>query len=651
MVGGQLVSVVRFLRRVAGAPSVATDSDGSLLERFASSHDEEAFDVLIRRHGAMVLGVCRRVLSNADDADDAFQATFLVLVQSARSISRQDSVGSWLYGVAYRTALKGRARAARRRAREKVGAAMFDETASGNDPSLEAERHELRPFIDQELNRLSEKYRAPVVLCYLEGKTNEEAAQELGWTKGTVSGRLARARDILRTRFARQGMTLSVGALGAALSGSTASAALPSALIQSTKVAALASVAGKAAATGAISASVSALTEGVMHAMFLTKLKIVASVLLAVGLMGAGGVWTYGAVAGKIVAGNNSGKSQGSDARGQDGPAQAKSPSDLDIIQGTWVPVSVEQDGKNVQAEDLADLKLLFKASKLFTKYGENGKDWRQSDFKLHPNKNPKVIELITPDESDKPVKGLYALKGDTLKLCINNRPGGEEPTEFTAKEGTGLVIFELRRAKAGEALQEPKNAEAFQGPTKVISSNNLKQIVFAMLNYNDANGSLPSRAVYSKDGKPLLSWRVLILPYIDQDALYQAFKLDEPWDSEHNKKLLDQMPPLYRVGTKPKSATFYQVFTGPDTVFEGKIGTKLADIVKGAANTLMVVEAGEAVPWTKPDDLVYDPKKKLPALGGVFKGGFHAVFGDGSMRFLLRTAREEELRGIIQRK
>jgi RNA polymerase sigma factor (sigma-70 family) len=178
--------VIGYIRRVAGPGDPGTPTDGRLLERFVRNKDESAFQALLQRHGAMVLGVCRRVLGDVHDAEDAFQATFLVLVRKARSIGKADSVGSWLYGVAYRTALKARADAARRRIHERQGGEM-----SNSDPLADVAWRDLRAVLDEELGRLPEKYKAPLVLCYLEGKTNEEAAQLLGWTKGTVSGRLA----------------------------------------------------------------------------------------------------------------------------------------------------------------------------------------------------------------------------------------------------------------------------------------------------------------------------------------------------------------------------------------------------------------------------------------------------------------------------
>src|SRR5205085_417873 len=161
---------------------------------------------LVDRHGPMVLSVCRRVLGNAHDAEDAFQAAFLVLVRRARKILRRESVGSWLHGVAYRTALKARTAALRRLVKEK-------QTAAGQavDDRSDIVWRELRPILDEEIDRLPEKYRLPLVLCYLEGKTNAEVARQLRWPKGTVATRLARAREQLRRRLTRRGAVLSAG--------------------------------------------------------------------------------------------------------------------------------------------------------------------------------------------------------------------------------------------------------------------------------------------------------------------------------------------------------------------------------------------------------------------------------------------------------
>jgi prepilin-type processing-associated H-X9-DG protein len=198
------------------------------------------------------------------------------------------------------------------------------------------------------------------------------------------------------------------------------------------------------------------------------------------------------------------------------------------------------------------------------------------------------------------------------------------------------------------QAVQKVREASS-----RSQSVNNLKQIGLAMHNYHDTFGTFPAAAIYSKDGKPLLSWRVAILPFIEQDALYKKFKLDEPWDSPHNKKLLAQMPRVYASPDEKAvkaHATYYQGFHGPGAFFDGKRGIRIASITDGTSNTLMIVEAGKAVPWSKPEDLPYDPKKPVPKLGGVFPSGFNAVFCDGSVRHISKSIKEKVLRLLITR-
>ena len=273
-------SVCRRLFRAALPAGDGRVSDRALLERFLAARDEAAFEALLRRHGPMVLGVCRRVLRQEQDAEDAFQATFLILVRKGASVVARDSVGSWLYGVAYRTCLKAREAAARRRAKEQQ-AARPEALPPPDDPW-----GELRSLIDQELSLLPDKYREPVVLCDLEGHTQKEAAQRLGWPEGTVSGRLARARQLLARRLARRSLALSGTGLALALAQS-ATASVPAPLAGSTLKAAALVAAGPVAA-GAIPAPVAALTEGVLQSMCMSQVKRAFAVLLAVGLLGAG---------------------------------------------------------------------------------------------------------------------------------------------------------------------------------------------------------------------------------------------------------------------------------------------------------------------------------------------------------------------------
>jgi RNA polymerase sigma factor (sigma-70 family) len=264
MANGQLNLVVQHIRKIVGCEDW-TDCD--LLERFTARQEEEVFEELLQRHGPVVLGVCQRVLNHEQDAEDAFQATFLVLARRAGSIRKQASLGSWLYGVAYRLALKVKAGSARRRALERRVATMPQA-----EVNAETSWQELKPVLDQELQRLPERFRLPLILCYLEGKTNAEAAQALGWPLGSMSKRLARAREMLRARLVERGVAVTTG-LMAALLVEKARAALPAVFIESSRKAAVLIATGQAV-TGVVSTHVAALAEGVVHTMLLTKLKI-----------------------------------------------------------------------------------------------------------------------------------------------------------------------------------------------------------------------------------------------------------------------------------------------------------------------------------------------------------------------------------------
>jgi RNA polymerase sigma factor (sigma-70 family) len=278
---------------MVGAPSAEELTDAHLLERFTTRHEEAAFATLVQRYGPMVLGVCRRILHNVHDAEDAFQATFLIFVRKAATIGKREALGCWLHRVALRTALRAKANAANRRMHERQVKNMrqtdFVATVVWND---------LRPVLDEEVERLPEKLRVPFVLCYLEGKTYEQAAQQLRCRPGTLSRRLAQARELLRIRLTRRGLALPAGVLGAALSRHAAPAALSAPLAASTIKAALSSAAGNAATAAGVSTHVAALVEGGLRAMFATKLKIATALLLVIGTATLGvGTLTHPALA------------------------------------------------------------------------------------------------------------------------------------------------------------------------------------------------------------------------------------------------------------------------------------------------------------------------------------------------------------------
>jgi RNA polymerase sigma factor (sigma-70 family) len=260
-------------------------SDADLLGRFIERREETAFATLLKRHGPMVLGVCRRILGNPHDAEDAFQATFLVLARRASSVRPREAVGNWLYGVAYRTALEARAKSKRRCAREKQVEEMPEPEM--REPS---DCHDLLSLLDREVHRLPDKYRLPVVLCDLEGRSRKEVARQLAIPEGTLSSRLATAHKKLAWRLTRFGVSVSCSSLAMLLAENAASACVPPSLFVATTKAAMLLAAGTAAG---VSATVISLTEGVLRTMFIAKLKTATVLLCGVAALGlgTGGLW------------------------------------------------------------------------------------------------------------------------------------------------------------------------------------------------------------------------------------------------------------------------------------------------------------------------------------------------------------------------
>jgi RNA polymerase sigma-70 factor (ECF subfamily) len=296
-------SLGRDVQTLFGLGTLGGLSDGKLLELFAAERAEAAFEALVRRHGPMVWGVCRRVLGDHHDAEDAFQATFLVLARKRHSIAHQELVVNWLYRVAYRTAMKARSTRAKRRMRESP--ATNGLACEAVSPPL---RDDLTEILDQELSRLPEQYRIPIVLCDLEGNTHRQAAEQLGWPIGTVSGRLSRARGMLAKRLVRYGMSVSGGALASMLAQDAALGSVPNKLIDSTTAAATLIAAGQTLAAGAVPAEVAALTEGVLRVMLFSKIKFAAGFLVGLALVAGGSAVAY-----RTQAGEGPGQRNGTD--------------------------------------------------------------------------------------------------------------------------------------------------------------------------------------------------------------------------------------------------------------------------------------------------------------------------------------------------
>ena len=258
--------------RPDGKPDGKPD-DGQLLSQFATERSEAAFEELVQRHGRMVFGVCVRLLDDTHDAEDAFQATFLVLARGAAKLRKSDSVASWLYGVALRVGRNAKRLCAKRREHERRVAEM-------TRTESEAAWPDLGPLLDEELGRLPEKLRAPVVLCYLQNKSTAEAAEELGWTHGALRGRLAKARDLLRGRLSRRGIAVGAALLALLISENTSAAAVPPACIALTVQAATAVFVGGALASAGVSGKAALLAQEAIKGMFWAKIKMAASVVL-----------------------------------------------------------------------------------------------------------------------------------------------------------------------------------------------------------------------------------------------------------------------------------------------------------------------------------------------------------------------------------
>src|SRR5262245_8703624 len=453
-------AVLTYVRRTAVQPSGA--SDGQLLEAFVARRDDAAFMALVRRHGAMVLSVARRVLGHVQDAEDTFQATFLVLAKRAASIQRRELLGNWLYGVAYRTALEARRLESRRRASEMQVSVMPEPAVCPPEAG-----RELPALVDQELARLPDKYRIPIVLCDLEGRSRKDVARRLGIPEGTLSSRLATARQRLARRLTQRGVTLSAGAVAVALTQSAAAAAPCAALVGSTVRAAVLVSAG-APCAGAVSTKALALLNGVVHAMFLTKLKNAALVVVAICLLGVGlsmrpqGPATSGAAERPAAAQEK-----------KTPPAKA-----ADELQGAWKLTSVIADGEKVGADQIPPQRIYF--------HDGNGYMFQDSRFRdefryeIDATKTPKTIDLT--DRHRDTTKGIYMRQGEKLTLCFAKDPDADRPGKFEspAESKTILMVFQLD-PKAPKLDLTKIEAEKQARDNRNGSAQNLKKLALAM--------------------------------------------------------------------------------------------------------------------------------------------------------------------------
>lgn len=416
-----ILEVVRQLGQAERLRPWLVLSDAHLLQQFVGHHDEAAFEVLLHRHGPLVFSICRRMLFDAQDAEDAFQATFLVLARKAGSLTRQSLLSNWLHGVALRVAARVRRTALRRRAVQRQGLDLTGVVGPWRfvDPDL-------APVLHEEVQRLPDKYRSPVVLCYLEGKTNQEAADLLQWPVGTVKTRLDKAREMLRLRLARRGVTLTAGLLTTlAVSG----AVVPAAVHAEAVHAGLAFAAGNVIGGGAASAPALTLATGVLRTMLVSQVKRAVATLLTVAVLLGMGSLAYDGRAVAVAA--------------QDDKKDAKPKADKDAILGAWKVEKIEEDGKEVA--EIEDGKVAKSKELTFTESKLAFEGLPEIAYKLDASASPKTIDLENSDGS-KVFAGVYSLEGDTLKFCVTREANGPRPKAVASKAGEATRLLVLKR-------------------------------------------------------------------------------------------------------------------------------------------------------------------------------------------------------------
>jgi RNA polymerase sigma factor (sigma-70 family) len=385
-------------------------TDSQLLERFVTLRDEEAFAQLVHRHGPMVLGVCRHILRREQDAEDAFQATFLVLARRAGAIRSAEALPNWLYGIAARLATRMKTAVRRRQTRE---VALVDPPMS--EPEPDAELEDLGLVLHEEIGRLPDKYRIPFVLCYLDGKTNEEAAQQLGFPTGTVFSRLARARERLRLQLKRRGVVLSSAALAAVLLSLSerASAAVPELLEATTTQRALRYGSGNLGSASNIPERVMNLARSGVRSLAWSKLRMAGGLLMLVALAGL--------LCGLFLR------------------HRTVDESVKNRLQGTWAATSMNMGGMPVPG---AQAQVIFKDDQM-TLSDTSG------TFRIDAAKDPMQLDWIVQGVA---IPYIFKLSGDEFTLCVMQKLDGPandafpRPTDFSPQPGKIIMIFKRQQ-------------------------------------------------------------------------------------------------------------------------------------------------------------------------------------------------------------
>jgi RNA polymerase sigma factor (sigma-70 family) len=442
----------------------ASLGDAQLLHELDRSNPERAFVALVARHGPLVLRVCRRLL-NFHDAEDAFQATFLVLVRRAKSIRKGESLAAWLHGVAFRVATRMRADAFQRQRRER------DVAVSEVTEHADISARELAMVLHREIERLPRMERMPLLLCYFEGLTQDAAARQLGWPRGTLKRRLERGRDRLRQLMCRRGLTF--GILGPAMLDGIfvdSMSRVPALLGRKTVEACILAQAGNALPASLVSPSVVSTVQGVISSMTISKVRFLIAGLLCT-LLTCGGFAIHSALGGggSVRNGKEAVAEPRAEPRKQDESKSSSSAEastevkpDSQRILGTWRIVRGESQGIPLDAKAYAGIRLVFDAETVTWKSDQGG---IPGGYKMDATKDPPEIDFAGGGRLP-PYKGNYKFKGEKLLLALV--PNGARPGSFVTTADTRFLVYELERVKA----DAPKELPAQQGPNEKAPPN-----------------------------------------------------------------------------------------------------------------------------------------------------------------------------------
>ncbi|HTU93448.1 MAG TPA: sigma-70 family RNA polymerase sigma factor, partial [Gemmataceae bacterium] len=416
--------------------STATPADDArLLERFVRQRDEDAFAELVSRHCPLVFGLCRRLLGNVQDAEDVFQATFLVLARKAATIRKPESLSCWLHGVAYRLALKAKTEANKRRIHEHQVPPLRETEA------VELSWREVRGLLDEELQRLPEKQRLPLMLCYLEGLTQDEASRRLGWPRDTLKRRLEAGRERLRVCLTQRGVTFGAGLFAAALTDSATKGAVSTTLGNTTVQASIQFVTNETAALAATPAAL--LAKGALQTMFMTKLKIASVVVLLLACAGFG--------ASQLAQRRSSPQTAAANKEADRPKASADNANVVDEVEaelrkmrGTWATTTTKNSFVNGEPQPPKEItvKFVIKEDKII-QLGEDGFIDEKWTIRLDPSQKPKAIDLTSRLFGTS--WGIYQLEGDSLKIRYSDKVG-KRPTEFSSKTESEWALWNLKR-------------------------------------------------------------------------------------------------------------------------------------------------------------------------------------------------------------